>query len=150
MLTYHLSVNSKICWKMLDKSGPFMHWKMFYLEGMRCLSRTSRMSWQMSLSSFSTWMETHCQKYPPTQMLLILIFVYNRLTQIVQGGSKLSDCISRFYRREANSLPTTKLWRSTPDKLELPREGDTWGIYLHFTFDAEQCHSLSFVISSLV
>ena len=33
-----------------------MYW--FYLEGMRCLSRTSRISWQMSLSSFSTWTES--------------------------------------------------------------------------------------------
>ena len=38
----------------------------FHLEGMRCLSRTSRMSWQMSLSSFSTWFETHSWKQSAT------------------------------------------------------------------------------------
>ena len=66
----------------------------FYLEGMRCLSRTSRMSWQMSRSSFSTW--TQESKIYPATISLKHIFV----------DSNRSVWLKIVWLEEANSLPT--------------------------------------------
>ena len=48
--------------------------KLWHLEGMRCLSSTSRMSWQMSRSSFST-----CTHRCNSSIVFIVIVYYGLL-----------------------------------------------------------------------